>query len=83
VPILRVQGKEAQVSESDSIRRAWEDGKCPCCTGDLIPWPGPDGVEHEPEAIAEGVMMCGRCMGNEHYIEAAEFILSSLIPKGK
>lgn len=66
-----------------SIRRAWIAGMCPCCSGQIIAWPGPDGVEHKPEAIAEGVVFCGRCMGNHHYVEAAEIVLKALVMKGE
>lgn len=48
-------------------RAYWKAGRCPCCGGKLVPWPGPDGTEHQPEAVAEGVMFCGRCIGNRHH----------------
>lgn len=79
--LLRLQGAEAKVNEQEEareLRRRWMAGRCPCCGGGLYSWPGPDGVEHQPEAIGEGVMMCGRCMGNEHYIETADLILKAL-----
>lgn len=69
---------ERSEAEAAETRRRWQAGLCPCCGMSLIPWPGPDGVEHMPEAIGEDVELCGRCMGNRHYIEAAEQILREL-----
>jgi hypothetical protein len=48
-----------------SERRAWLAGRCPCCKSGLWEWEW-DGVVTEPEVIAEGVTMCGRCIANEH-----------------
>jgi CO dehydrogenase/acetyl-CoA synthase alpha subunit len=65
-------------------RKRWEAGLCPCCAGDICEWTATyDGTVYEPEPIAEGVMMCGRCIGNEHH--AGEFnvvplILAALVP---
>jgi hypothetical protein len=50
-----------------AIRRAFMNGWCPCCQGRMISWPGPDGTEWDPAPIAEGVMACGRCHGNQHF----------------
>lgn len=47
--------------EFESCRRYWASGLCPCCGSGLNDW------DEEPEAVAEGVMMCGRCIKNEHY----------------
>ena len=46
-------------------RRLWQAGLCLCCGGELCGWKW-NGIVHEPTAIAEGVMMCGRCIGNNH-----------------
>lgn len=54
--------------EDADTRRRFLAGLCPCCCGDIIPWPGPDGIDYEPEPVAEGVMLCGRCIGNEHHL---------------
>ena len=57
-------------------------GDCPCCGSPLVSWPGSD-REYEPEAVAEGVMMCGRCIGSHHY-EPPGFLadlLRSLTPR--
>lgn len=40
----------------------WLNGLCPCCVGDLAEWI--DGTP--PEAIAEGVQVCGRCVAMDH-----------------
>lgn len=48
------------------IRKAFDRGMCPCCCSPLFGWTGNDGEEHEPEPIAEGVEICGRCVGNKH-----------------
>lgn len=42
--------------------RRWAAGRCPCCGGELEEWI--DGTK--PEAVAEGVRFCGRCIANEH-----------------
>lgn len=52
---------------SDSYAR-WADGKCPCCASEICDWEW-DGQVYEPQAIGEGVMMCGRCIGNNHHEE--------------
>jgi hypothetical protein len=49
-----------------NIRKLWERGLCPCCGSPLFGWTTNDGEEFEPVAIAEGVMICGRCNGNKH-----------------
>lgn len=46
-----------------TTRRSWELGRCPCCGGALCEYI--DGTE--PEAIGEGVMLCGRCVAMEHH----------------
>jgi len=68
------------MSASD-IRPRWEAGLCPCCGSELCAWPGPDGTEHQPAPIAEGVIMCGRCIGNQHNdAETTAALLSALVP---
>ena len=64
-------------------RDHWLAGKCPCCGMSLSPWPAPGGSEVEPEAVAEGVIFCGRCIGNEHHLQPPEFLpgmLEALLP---
>lgn len=48
-----------------TCRAYWEAGRCPCCGAGLDPWEWA-GVEHQAAAVAEGVMFCGRCIGNQH-----------------
>jgi hypothetical protein len=64
-------------------RRLWLAGKCPCCGAELDSWINSNHETIQPEAIAEGVMMCGRCIGNEHHIRPEgflEMLLKSLLP---
>jgi hypothetical protein len=51
----------------------WLRGDCLCCGADLDWWPDTD-----PEPVAEGVMMCGRCIANEHHLRPPE-VLASLL----
>jgi len=69
------------MSDFDGTRERWLAGLCPCCGGDLCEWEWRDEV-HEPQPIAEGVMLCGRCIGNEHHVTPGftEVILASLVP---
>jgi hypothetical protein len=46
----------------------WAAGRCPCCGAALDWWTTP------PEAIGEGVMLCGRCIENKHHLAADEFV---------
>lgn len=64
-------------------RARWLRGLCPCCGAP------PDEWEHyrtgevtEPKAIAEDVVICGRCIANDHLEPDGfvEFLLASLIP---
>jgi hypothetical protein len=48
------------------IRELWLKGLCPCCAGSMIKWEHQDGTVYEPEFVADMVMLCGRCIGNEH-----------------
>lgn len=49
---------------------AWSHGRCPCCGGELA-----ESVNGVPcRAIGEGVMMCGRCIENEHGRESDQFV---------
>jgi hypothetical protein len=53
----------------------WAAGCCPCCGG---------GLGESPEPIGEGVMLCGRCIENEHHLTAGEFVpmMLAAIAKG-
>lgn len=59
-------------------RSRWLAGECPCCGGEIC--------EHydgtQPEPLGEGVMICGRCIANEHMADP-EFcgaMLGALLP---
>ena len=70
------------VSDFKGCRRLWLAGLCPCCGGDLDDWEW-EGVVHEPQAVAEGVMFCGRCIANEHHTDPPQvlpLLLESLLP---
>jgi len=56
----------------------WVSGKCPCCGSDL----GEDEGTC-PQTIAEGVVLCGRCIRQEHHLTAGvvEGILLALVKK--
>ena len=47
---------------SSETYRRWAAGCCPCCGGSLTGYI--DGTE--PEAIGEGVSVCGRCAAMQH-----------------
>ena len=53
----------AVAADFGDARRRWLAGDCPCCGMDAG-WPDVDGTE--PEPIAEGVLICGRCIRNGH-----------------
>lgn len=55
-----------------SIYLAWRAGRCPCCGGPLDSWEW-RGEVTEPQALAELVMLCGRCVANEHGRESTDF----------
>jgi len=55
------------------VYQAWAAGVCPCCSSALDSWPAPDGRTVEPAAIGEGVMLCGRCIGNRHHEDPPGF----------
>jgi hypothetical protein len=64
-------------------RDRWIAGLCLCCSGELAGWEDLQGVVHEPEAVAEGVFMCGRCIGKNHHIDPPEVLyglLKALVP---
>ena len=66
----------------EDARPRWLAGLCPCCGSDICEWEWND-VTTEPEAIAEGVMICGRCIANDHLNAADGFtqaLLASLVP---
>jgi hypothetical protein len=53
-----------------SIWRSWVAGRCPCCGGPLKT--SANGVHCL--ALAELVVMCGRCVENEHGRECVRFV---------
>jgi hypothetical protein len=60
----------------------WLAGRCPCCGSDLVEWEW-NGVVHEPQVVAEDVMFCGRCIGNDHHVDPPDVLpslLESLLP---
>jgi hypothetical protein len=63
-------------SDFAACRGSWLAGRCPCCSADLDWW------GRDPEPIAEGVMICGRCAENEHHAdpEFIQMMLTSLLP---
>lgn len=76
--------------EARHIRRYWLAGLCLCCGGELIPWESPNGTGtvHDPEPVAEGVIACGRCIGNRHFDDEAngfpgflDMMLKALLPE--
>ena len=56
------------------IRIRWQFGLCPCCGGELFEWPDGNGNYIAPDAVAEGVRFCGRCIANEHHIRPPEVL---------
>jgi hypothetical protein len=65
-------------------RAYWLAGLCPCCGGELDDWVSLAGDVVDPEAIGEGVMLCGRCTGNEHAAdpEFRDAMLAAILPPG-
>lgn len=61
-----------------SIYNSWAAGRCPCCGMALDEWWW-KGEVTQPVAIGEGVIMCGRCIANEHGRESADFIPTLLL----
>jgi hypothetical protein len=64
------------MNESSDPRSRWLAGLCPCCGTDL--------TEHvdgtQPEAIGEGVTICGRCVANDHMRDGfRELLLAALV----
>lgn len=47
---------------TDETYQRWAAGLCPCCAGDVCEYYDAT----QPQAIGEGVMVCGRCVANEH-----------------
>ncbi len=68
-------------ADFDDCRSRWLAGLCPCCGASICEWEWDD-VVWEPAAIAEGVQLCGRCIGNEHDVTPGftELLLASLVP---
>jgi hypothetical protein len=68
-------------SDFADARPRWLAGLCPCCGGDICEWEWRDDI-WEPKAIGEGVMICGRCVGNDHMAPDGfvELLLASLLP---
>lgn len=51
----------------EDVRTRWLAGLCPCCGAGICGWDHTYRDESfEPEAIGEGVVICGRCVGNQH-----------------
>lgn len=66
-------------------RARWLAARCPCCGGEICGWDHPYRDEaFEPEAIGEDVMLCGRCIGNEHAAdpEFRDAMLAAILPGG-
>ena len=59
---------------SKETYQRWSDGVCPCCGGDIDEWI--DGTQ--PQAIGEGVMICGRCIAYDHMSSADGFVVAML-----
>ena len=60
----------------------WRAGRCPCCGMPLEPWEW-KGTITPPEPIAESVMLCGRCIANDHHADppqARRHLLMLLVP---
>jgi hypothetical protein len=63
----------------DGARSRWLAGLCPCCGSEVCEYYY-DGTM--PEAIGEGVMICGQCIANRHVIDP-EFraaMLAAILP---
>jgi len=51
----------------------------------MFGWTDNNGDEYEPELIAEGVVICGRCVGNKHCDDSIsgkltrEYILDAIV----
>ena len=65
-------------SDLDGTWERWRAGLCPCC--------GMAVIEHcdgtMPQALGEGVLICGRCVANEHMRDGfGDLILASLVMK--
>jgi hypothetical protein len=59
-------------------RERWLAGLCPCCGAEMNWWPST-----EPQTVADGVVMCGRCIENEHHLRPPGFLpllLAALLP---
>lgn len=67
--------------EARSAWFRWKRGDCPCCPSELVEWDW-NGVVYQPEAVAEGVILCGRCIGNEHHRPAELRNLLELLAAG-
>lgn len=66
---------------AETVRRYYQAGRCPCCGSGLYEWRNNKGDVFYPEAIGEEVLLCGRCIANEHQIrppEVVQWILQSL-----
>ena len=59
-----------------TIRDLWAAGRCPCCG--CFPAASEGTYGGQPKAIGEGVIMCGRCIENEHGRESDQFIPTML-----
>lgn len=76
-PVLAAM-PHADAADFDGARSRWLAGKCPCCGSDALE---PDADGTEPEPVAEGVIICGRCIANRHLDDGVrELILAALLP---
>jgi hypothetical protein len=54
----------------------WKMLLCPCCASEMCDWEW-RGEVTEPRAIAEGIMLCGRCIANDHAADP-EFVVAMM-----
>jgi hypothetical protein len=80
-PVLARLGDRYEAGWYDDTRARWLAGRCPCCAAELTEWEWL-GVVTEPAAVAEGVTLCGRCIGQGHEgpPDALLLLLAALLP---
>lgn len=73
--------EEEKAEMAEDMRRLHRAGLCPCCGSEIGEWIDVNREVVEPQAIGEGVALCGRCIGNDHHTTfgLAEFILQALL----
>lgn len=74
--------RKEQEEMAEDARKLYRAGLCPCCGSELGEWTDNDYEVIEPQAIGEGVMLCGRCIGNKHHegeTSVTEFMLRALM----